>query len=175
MWWRRNEAFTKGKAKEAAGRCRPKSSKANSKSSIKRIAARNRRSSRIHPSSSRISGATIATIGENTEHPPVYTVPTQAKYEFVYRRIPLKVAEKCWPVSRVMASNPRFSEGLAEEIADVVAMDVEVAVVIGGGNIFRRPLPAPAAAGAASADYMGMLATVLKSRLRFKTHWKVEA
>ncbi|MGB4887380.1 MAG: UMP kinase, partial [Nitrospira sp.] len=58
---------------------------------------------------------------------------------------------------------PSILEGLAEEIADVVAMDVEVAVVIGGGNIFRGLAASARGMERASADYMGMLATVLNA------------
>ena len=51
---------------------------------------------------------------------------------------------------------------MAREIADVVAMGVELAIVIGGGNIFRG-VAGGAAAYRATADYMGMLATVMNS------------
>ena len=62
-----------------------------------------------------------------------------------------------------MASNRRSSKDLADEIAGVVAMEVEVAVVIGGGNIFRGIAASATGMERASADYMGMLATVLNA------------
>ncbi len=49
------------------------------------------------------------------------------------------------------------------EIAEVVELGVQVAIVIGGGNIFRGVAPAAAGMDRATADYMGMLATVMNS------------
>src|SRR4029077_595335 len=54
-------------------------------------------------------------------------------------------------------------ERIISEIADVVALGVEVAVVIGGGNIFRGMAPAAAGMDRATADYMGMLATIMNA------------
>jgi uridylate kinase len=54
-------------------------------------------------------------------------------------------------------------EGIAEEIKAVVALDVEVAIVIGGGNIFRGIAASANGMERASADYMGMLATMLNA------------
>jgi uridylate kinase len=58
---------------------------------------------------------------------------------------------------------PSVLEGLADEIAGVVALGVQVAVVIGGGNIFRGIAASASGMERASADYMGMLATVLNA------------
>ncbi|RPH67544.1 MAG: uridine monophosphate kinase, partial [Burkholderiales bacterium] len=52
---------------------------------------------------------------------------------------------------------------MAHEIAGVVAMGVELAIVIGGGNIFRGVAGGAAGMDRATADYMGMLATVMNS------------
>ncbi|MCO5108760.1 MAG: UMP kinase [Burkholderiaceae bacterium] len=54
-------------------------------------------------------------------------------------------------------------ERMAREIADVVALGVELAIVIGGGNIFRGVAGGAAGMDRATADYMGMLATVMNS------------
>jgi uridylate kinase len=54
-------------------------------------------------------------------------------------------------------------ERLVSEIAEVVRMGVETAVVIGGGNIFRGVAPGAAGMDRATADYMGMLATVMNA------------
>ncbi|OYZ39669.1 MAG: UMP kinase, partial [Methylotenera sp. 24-45-7] len=48
---------------------------------------------------------------------------------------------------------------IVHEIKEVVDLGVQVAVVIGGGNIFRGVAPAAAGMDRATADYMGMLAT----------------
>ncbi len=80
-----------------------------------------------------------------------------------YRRILLKVSGEMLAGEQGYGIQPSILEGLAEEIADVVAMDVEVAVVIGGGNIFRGIAASARGMERASADYMGMLATVLNA------------
>ena len=80
-----------------------------------------------------------------------------------YRRILLKVSGEMLAGEQGYGIQPSVLEGLADEIADVVAMDVEVAVVIGGGNIFRGLAASARGMERASADYMGMLATVLNA------------
>ena len=52
---------------------------------------------------------------------------------------------------------------MAREIKDVVSSGVQVAIVIGGGNIFRRMAKAAEGMDRATADYMGMLATVMNA------------
>ncbi|RME37737.1 MAG: UMP kinase, partial [Deltaproteobacteria bacterium] len=52
---------------------------------------------------------------------------------------------------------------IAQEVRDVVTLGVEVALVIGGGNIFRGLAASSRGMDRASADYMGMLATVMNS------------
>jgi len=59
--------------------------------------------------------------------------------------------------------DPATLHGFAEELADVQRADVEVGVVIGGGNIFRGLRGSAAGMDRASADYMGMLATVINA------------
>ncbi len=80
-----------------------------------------------------------------------------------YRRILLKVSGEMLAGEQGYGIQPSILEGLADEIADVVAMEVEVAVVIGGGNIFRGLAASARGMERASADYMGMLATVLNA------------
>ena len=59
--------------------------------------------------------------------------------------------------------NRETVDRIVGEIADVVNLGVEVAVVIGGGNIFRGITPAVSHMDRATADYMGMLATVMNA------------
>jgi uridylate kinase len=80
-----------------------------------------------------------------------------------YRRILLKVSGEMLAGDQGYGIQPSVLDGLAGEIADVVAMDVEVALVIGGGNIFRGIAASAKGMERASADYMGMLATVLNA------------
>jgi uridylate kinase len=80
-----------------------------------------------------------------------------------YRRILLKVSGEMLAGEQGYGIQPSILEGLASEIASVVALDIEVAVVIGGGNIFRGIAASASGMERASADYMGMLATVLNA------------
>ena len=80
-----------------------------------------------------------------------------------YRRLLLKVSGEMLAGEQGYGIQPSILEGLAEEIASVVALDVQVAVVIGGGNIFRGIAASASGMERASADYMGMLATVLNA------------
>jgi uridylate kinase len=59
--------------------------------------------------------------------------------------------------------NRQTIESITAEIAQVSRMGVEIAVVIGGGNIFRGVAPGAAGMDRATADYMGMLATVMNA------------
>ncbi|MGQ0810968.1 MAG: UMP kinase [Nitrospiraceae bacterium] len=80
-----------------------------------------------------------------------------------YRRILLKVSGEILAGEQGYGIQPSILEGLAEEVAAVVALNVQVAIVIGGGNIFRGIAASASGMERASADYMGMLATVLNA------------
>lgn len=80
-----------------------------------------------------------------------------------YRRLLLKVSGEMLAGEQGYGIQPSILENLAKEIASVVALDVQVAIVIGGGNIFRGIAASAAGMERASADYMGMLATVLNA------------
>ena len=58
---------------------------------------------------------------------------------------------------------PSVADQIAQEIADVQSLDVQTAVVIGGGNIFRGLAASSRGLDRATADYMGMLATVINA------------
>jgi len=80
-----------------------------------------------------------------------------------YRRILLKISGEMLAGSQSYGIHPEILTNLAEEIAEVVRMEVEVALVIGGGNIFRGIAASASGMERASADYMGMLATMLNA------------
>ncbi len=80
-----------------------------------------------------------------------------------YRRILLKVSGEILAGEQGYGIQPSVLESLADDIVDVVSLDVEVAIVIGGGNIFRGIAASATGMERASADYMGMLATVLNA------------
>ncbi|MDF0652634.1 MAG: UMP kinase [Nitrospira sp. LK265] len=80
-----------------------------------------------------------------------------------YQRLLLKVSGEMLAGEQGYGIQPSILENLAEEIGSVVALDVQVAIVIGGGNIFRGIAASASGMERASADYMGMLATVLNA------------
>jgi uridylate kinase len=80
-----------------------------------------------------------------------------------YRRVLLKLSGEALAGNQGYGIDPDVISGIAAEIRDVIALDVQVAVVIGGGNIFRGVAAASKGMDRASADYMGMLATVMNS------------
>jgi uridylate kinase len=80
-----------------------------------------------------------------------------------YHRLLLKVSGEMLAGEQGYGIQPSILENLAEEIASVVSLEVQVAVVIGGGNIFRGIAASASGMERASADYMGMLATVLNA------------
>ncbi len=80
-----------------------------------------------------------------------------------YRRVLLKISGEMLAGDQGYGIQPSILENLANEIADVMTMDVEMAIVIGGGNIFRGLAASASGMERASADYMGMLATMLNA------------
>src|SRR3989449_4128018 len=80
-----------------------------------------------------------------------------------YKRILLKISGEVLAGDQSFGIDSRMIEYIASEIAEVAAMGVEVAVVIGGGNIYRGIDAADGGMERASADYMGMLATMLNA------------
>ncbi len=80
-----------------------------------------------------------------------------------YKRILLKISGEVLAGEQSFGLDARMIQYIASEVAEVAAMGVEVAVVIGGGNIFRGIDAANGGMERASADYMGMLATMLNA------------
>src|SRR5712671_3399112 len=80
-----------------------------------------------------------------------------------YKRILLKLSGEALMGEDAFGINRQTIEQIVSEIAQVSRMGVEIGVVIGGGNIFRGVAPGAAGMGRATADYMGMLATVMNA------------
>ena len=80
-----------------------------------------------------------------------------------YRRILLKLSGEALAGRQGYGIDPEIIASIAEEVREVVELGVQVALVIGGGNIFRGVAAASRGMDRASADYMGMLATVMNS------------
>jgi uridylate kinase len=80
-----------------------------------------------------------------------------------YRRILLKLSGEALMGDDRYGINRATLERIVSEINEVVKLRVQVAVVIGGGNIFRGVAPGASGMDRATADYMGMLATVINA------------
>ncbi len=80
-----------------------------------------------------------------------------------YRRILLKLSGEALMGEDAFGINRATIERIVGEIKEVAEMNVAIGVVIGGGNIFRGVSQSAAGMDRATADYMGMLATVINS------------
>jgi uridylate kinase len=80
-----------------------------------------------------------------------------------YKRILLKLSGEALMGDDAFGINRATLVRMVEEIAEVTRLGVEVAIVIGGGNIFRGVAGGSVGMDRATADYMGMLATVMNA------------
>jgi len=80
-----------------------------------------------------------------------------------YKRILLKISGEAMMGDQAYGVDPATVDYIAREIKEAVSMGIEVAIVIGGGNIFRGVEASVKGIERASADYMGMLATVINA------------
>ncbi len=80
-----------------------------------------------------------------------------------YKRILLKLSGEALMGEDSFGINRTTIVRMVEEVAEITRMGVEVAVVIGGGNIFRGVAGGAVGMDRATADYMGMLATVMNA------------
>jgi uridylate kinase len=80
-----------------------------------------------------------------------------------YKRILLKISGEALMGHQSYGINPEVLTHVANEIAETAKLGVEVAVVVGGGNIFRGVSESARGMDRASADYVGMLATVMNA------------
>ncbi|HWN92712.1 MAG TPA: UMP kinase [Verrucomicrobiae bacterium] len=80
-----------------------------------------------------------------------------------YRRVLLKISGEALAGRQGYGIEPETINRIAEEIREVVEMGVQLAIVIGGGNIFRGIAASAGGMDRATGDYMGMLATVINA------------
>ena len=80
-----------------------------------------------------------------------------------YKRVVIKLSGEALAGDAGFGLSPEIIKSVAEEVKEVVDLGVEVAVVVGGGNIWRGKVGSEMGMERASADYMGMLATVMNS------------
>lgn len=80
-----------------------------------------------------------------------------------YRRIVLKLSGESLSGEQGYGLEPKIIRSVAEQVKEVAELDVEIAIVVGGGNIWRGKVGSEMGMDRATADYMGMLATVMNS------------
>lgn len=80
-----------------------------------------------------------------------------------YKRVVIKLSGEALAGDQGYGLEAKVLNDLAEEIAEIQEMGVEVAIVVGGGNIWRGVAGAKRGIDRATADYMGMLATVINA------------
>lgn len=80
-----------------------------------------------------------------------------------YNRIVLKLSGEAMAGEKGFGLSPEIIKSVAAQVKEVVELGVEVAVVVGGGNIWRGKIGSEMGMDRATADYMGMLATVMNS------------
>ncbi len=80
-----------------------------------------------------------------------------------YKRILLKLSGEALMGEQSYGIDTKIAEAVAGEIKDVRNLDVEIAIVVGGGNIFRGVSKSAGNMDRSSADYIGMLATVMNA------------
>ena len=80
-----------------------------------------------------------------------------------YRRIVLKLSGEALAGSQGYGIDPLVLDRVASEVREVANLGVQIAIVIGGGNIFRGIAASAGGMERATADYMGMLATVINA------------
>jgi uridylate kinase len=80
-----------------------------------------------------------------------------------YQRVLLKLSGEALMGDLAYGIDPVVVQDIAQEVADVAASGIQVAIVVGGGNIFRGVKGASAGMDRATADYIGMIATVMNA------------
>ncbi|WP_174735037.1 UMP kinase [Mesobacillus harenae] len=80
-----------------------------------------------------------------------------------YKRVVLKLSGEALAGEQGFGINPAVIKNVAKQLKEIAESGVEVAVVVGGGNIWRGKIGEEMGMDRATADYMGMLATVMNS------------
>ncbi|MBR7552919.1 UMP kinase [Allobacillus sp. GCM10007491] len=80
-----------------------------------------------------------------------------------YKRIVLKLSGEALSGEKGSGIDPTFIKSIAQQIKDIHDLGIEIAIVVGGGNLWRGKIGSEVGMDRANADYMGMLATVMNS------------
>lgn len=80
-----------------------------------------------------------------------------------YQRIVLKLSGEALSGDKGFGIEPEVIKSIASQVKEVAELGIEIAIVVGGGNIWRGKIGSEMGMDRANADYMGMLATVMNS------------
>jgi len=80
-----------------------------------------------------------------------------------YKRVLLKLSGESLSGQDGLGIDPHKGEAIAQRVREVVAMDIQLAIVIGAGNLWRGKIGLERGMDRATADYMGMLGTVMNA------------
>lgn len=80
-----------------------------------------------------------------------------------YKRVVLKLSGEALAGDKGFGINPMIIKSIAEQVAEVAKMYTQIAVIVGGGNIWRGKTGSDLGMDRGTADYMGMLATVMNA------------
>lgn len=80
-----------------------------------------------------------------------------------FKRVVLKLSGEALSGEQGNGIDPRFIKSIAKQIKEIHELGLEIAIVVGGGNIWRGKVGSEVGMDRANADYMGMLATVMNS------------
>ena len=81
----------------------------------------------------------------------------------IYKRVLLKLSGEALMGEKPYGIDPAVVQSIAEDVSKVVENNVQLAIVVGGGNIFRGLKGSADGMDRATADYVGMLATVMNA------------
>src|SRR5690625_1809342 len=80
-----------------------------------------------------------------------------------YHRIVLKLSGEALSGVKGYGIEPTVIQSIARQVKEIAELNIEIAIVVGGGNIWRGKIGSEMGMDRANADYMGMLATVINS------------
>jgi uridylate kinase len=89
--------------------------------------------------------------------------PDSSSSRPIYKRVLLKLSGEALMGEQQFGVDPAVATRIAHDVGGIQALGVETAIVIGGGNIFRGLAASARGMDRATADYMGMLATVINA------------
>jgi uridylate kinase len=90
-------------------------------------------------------------------------LPEENAKKLPYKRVLIKLSGEAFMGKRDYGIEPEMVTTIADELAEVNKLGVEVATVVGGGNIFRGMAASAAGMDRSAGDYVGMLATIMNS------------